>query len=165
MNYRARWPLKVAYCVVILGAILPIGAAASAWVTLAVGRGGLAAAGLITSVALLIVGLYRIWTVVRLPGTLNAYEARGFARVLRTAGICALYAGALFAVVNWSAWPLMSALVTTRSDSGIEFFVVGASLSLFSGIGPLGLVSFELSRLLAFEAEAREEAVDAPRKA
>jgi hypothetical protein len=103
----------------------------------------------------LAVGLYRIWTVFRLSGTLNSHASIGVARALRSIGITALYLGALVAIANWVARPVMRMLITTPSESGVEFYVVGVYLALASGIGMVGLVLFELSRLLSFEAEAR----------
>ncbi|MDO9001811.1 MAG: hypothetical protein Q7V20_00010 [Aquabacterium sp.] len=46
--------------------------------------------------------------------------------------------------------------MTTRTESGAEFFVVGLYLSLASGIGMLGLLAFEFSRLLAFERNTQQ---------
>lgn len=51
----------------------------------------------------------------------------------------------------------MQAFMTSRTESGAEFFAVGLFLSLASGIGVLGLLAFEFSRLLAFERRARQD--------
>lgn len=47
--------------------------------------------------------------------------------------------------------PLMRALMTSHTESGAEYFVAGMYLSMLGGIGTLGLLCFELSRLVAFE--------------
>jgi hypothetical protein len=49
----------------------------------------------------------------------------------------------------------MRAFMKSRTESGAEFFVVGMYLSVAAGIGMLGLLSFEFSRLLAFERSAQ----------
>jgi hypothetical protein len=41
--------------------------------------------------------------------------------------------------------------MTSRTESGAEFFAVGLYFSLAAGVGILGLLAFEFSRLLAFE--------------
>jgi hypothetical protein len=160
---RASWGLKCVYCIAILAAVVPIGLAASGWVTLTLGRSAspVGALTIVGPLILLAVGLYRIWTVVRLSGTLDSSEVIGIAKVLRGIGVLALYVGAIVAIVNWVAGPVMRMLITTPTQSGVEFYVVGVFLALLTGIGTLGLVLFELSRLLSFEAEARVDAIDA----
>lgn len=160
---RASWGLKCVYCIAILAAVVPIGLAASGWVTLTLGRSASPVGGLtvLGPLILLAVGLYRIWTVVRLSGTLDAFEVAGVAKVLRGIGVLALYVGAFIAIVNWVGGPVMRMLITAPSESGVEFYVAAVFLGLLSGIGTLGLTLFELSRLLSFEAEARADARNA----
>jgi hypothetical protein len=157
MIHRASWPLKCVYSLTILSAVLPIGLTSSGWVSATLGGGAspLVVLPVLGPLLFLIIGLYRIWTVARLSGTLSSYETSGVSKVLRSIGIVALYVGALVAIANWASRPVMRMLVTTPSESGVEFYVVGVYLALASGIGVLGLVLFELSRLLSFEAEAR----------
>ena len=59
------------------------------------------------------------------------------------------------AVLGWAAGPLMRTLMTSRTESGAEFFLVGMYLSLAAGVGMLGLFSFEFGRLLSFERSTR----------
>ncbi len=157
MTLRASWPLKLAYCFVILAAAVPVGVASSGWVAATLGRGASPVAGLtmLGPLILLVVGLYRIWTVLRLPGTLNAFQTSGAAKILRIVGLLSLYIGALVAIASWLARPVIRMLVPTSTESGVEYYIVGVYLGLVSGIGVLGLILFELSRLLSFEAEAR----------
>ncbi len=146
--------LKVAYCLVLLAAILPFGLAKSGWVGLATG----ASMGLVPFLGPLVflgLGLYRVYLVARVPGVLSSPEATGLAAFLRAAGTFCLYVGVLASVLSWVAGPLMRAFMKSRTDSGAEFFVVGVYLSLAAGIGMLGLLSFEFSRLLAFERDAQ----------
>jgi hypothetical protein len=70
MNQQPSSALKVAYCLVLLAAILPFGLAKSGWVGLATGSG----MGLVPFLGPLLflgVGLYRVYLVVRVPGVLN----------------------------------------------------------------------------------------------
>lgn len=155
--HHAGWPLKCAYSIIILSAVLPIGIASSGWVAATLGGSAspLAGLGIAGLLIFLGVGLYRIWTVMWLRGTLDSRETSGVSKIFRVVGILGLYLGALVAMANWVAGPVMRMLVTSPSESGVEFYVVGVYLALLSGIGVSGLVLFELSRLLSFEAEAR----------
>jgi hypothetical protein len=157
MIHRASWLLKGVYSLTILSAVLPIGLSASGWVAATLGGSNslFGVLPVLGPLVFLLVGLYRIWTVARLSGTLNSYETSGVPKMLRSIGIVALYVGALVAIANWVARPVIRMLVTSPSESGVEFYVVGVYLAVAAGIGTLGLVFFELSRLLSFEAEAR----------
>ncbi len=152
MRYAASAPLRWVYSLVVLSAVLPVGLAASSWVGLARGSvGALAGLPVLGPLLFLALGLYRIYLVARVPGTLSFPQVRGFPSALRRVGIFALYAGAVIAILNWFAGPLMRMFMTQRTESGVEFFVAGMYLSMLGGIGVLGLVVFELSRLIGFE--------------
>ena len=157
MPIIASRSLKWAYVLTILGAILPMGLSGSGWVAATLGGSAVPLAMLPFIGPLLVLGLgaYRIWLVVRRSGTLDSYEVRGPAKAFRVVGIVALYVGALIAVVNIAARPVMQAMITSPTESGIEFYVVGVYLGLVSGVGLLGVILFEFSRLLAFEANGR----------
>jgi hypothetical protein len=158
MMHRASWPLKCAYSITILSTVLPIGISSSGWVAATLGGGGaspLAGVTILGPLLFFILGLYRIWTVVRLSRTLDSFETTGVSKILRGIGVVCLYLGALIAIANWIARPAMRMLIASPTESGVEFYVVGVYLALLRGIGVLGLISFELSRLLCFEAESR----------
>jgi len=148
--------LRVAYCLVVLGAILPIGIASSGWVALAKGPSVLSAVPVFGLLIVLALGGFRIYLVARFPTTLSSPPVSGFTALARVLGTIAIYVGVVGTVLSWIARPLMRALVTSRSDSGAEFFAVGLLLSLVGSIGLLGLFMFEFSRLLAFERLAYE---------
>ena len=154
MNLKAHTSLKVAYCLVLLGAVVPFGLAKSGWVALA--TGGFGSVPLIGPLVFLALGLYRVILVARVPGVLDSQATAGVDRFLRALGQFLLYAGALIAVLGWISGPLMHAFVQRRTDSGVEFFVVGMYLAMAGGIGMLGLIFFEFSRLRAFERSARQ---------
>jgi len=156
MNQPTSSILKIAYCLVLLAAILPFGLAKSGWVGLAMGGAGMGFIPFLGPLVFLVLGLYRVYLVARVPGVLDAPEATGFGAFLRAAGKICLYLGMVASVLGWVAGPLMRVFMTSRSDSGAEFFVVGFYLAMAAGIGMLGLLSFEFSRLLAFEQSAQE---------
>ncbi len=154
MNLKAHTSLKVAYCLVLLSAILPFGLAKSGWVTLA--TGGFGSVAFIGPLVFFALGLYRVFLVARVPGVLDSQATAGIATLLRTLGQVLLYVGALIAVLEWISGPLMHAFIQRRSDSGVEYFVVGMYLRMAGGLGVLGLLFFEFSRLRAFERKARQ---------
>ena len=143
--------LRVAYCLIVLGAVLPIGIASSGWVRLATGPSRVSAVPVLGLLFALALGGFRIYSVARFPTTLSSPPASGFTALARVLGTMAMYVGVVGTVLNWIARPLMRALLTSRGDSGAEFFAVGLLLSLVGSIGLLGLLLFEFSRLLAFE--------------
>lgn len=151
MLLAAPSSLKWAYSLVLLSAVLPVGLSASSWVALAQGGSFIGGLPIIGPLLFLLLGLYRIYLVAGAPGTLSLPQVRGFTLFLRRAGIFALYLGAALAILGWLAGPLMKLLMTQRTESGAEFFVVGLYLSMLGGIGILGLILFELSRLIGFE--------------
>lgn len=151
MKQAASISLKWVYSLVVLSAVLPSGLAASGWVALATGGGVAGGIPFIGPLLFLALGVHRIYSVVKVPGTLSSFRVEGFPLVLRRLGVFALYLGALAAILGWLAGPLMKLLMTQRTESGAEFFVVGMYLSIIGGIGVLGLILFELSRLIGFE--------------
>ena len=154
MKNAASTSLKWVYSLVVLSAVLPVGLAASKWVALARGGGVMSGVLFIGPLLFLALGVYRIYSVARVPGTLSSTRLEGFPLFLRRVGIFALYVGSVVAILGWLAGPLMKLLMTQHTESGAEFFVVGVYLSMLGGIGILGLVLFELSRLIGFERQA-----------
>lgn len=153
MNAAAPISLKWAYCLVLLSAVLPLGLSGSSWVALA--RGGIGGAlPLLGIFPMLLLALYRIYLVARVPGTLSSYPPAGFARALRTLGVFAIYLGAVVSIASLVAGPLMRVLMKSHTESGAEYFAVGLYLSMLGGVGTLGLLCYELSRLVAFERHA-----------
>jgi len=155
VHHRASWPLRIAYVITLLAAVLPIGLASSGWVAMTTGGSPFAIVPYIGPLLFLLLGVYRVVVVLRLPGTLDSPRATGFAGFLRPVGLSALYFGAVIGLVNLLSRPLTRLIFPRPSDTGVEFYVVGVYLSLLGGVGLLGLVFFELSRLLAFESYAR----------
>ncbi len=156
MDLQPPKTLKHAYTLVILSKVLPIGLATSSWVALATGFTP-NLIPLVWIVLYLVVGLYRIFTLYKNPYSLCSYPVSGVAKLLRRVSIFLLYVGAVVGLINLMSRPLMASLNTHRSETGIEFFVVGLYLSLLGGIGVIGLFGFEFSRILAFEKNANRK--------
>ena len=147
---------RIAYCLVVLGAILPIGITASSWVALARGPSLGQTIPYVGPILLATVGLFRVYLVARFPATLCSLPVSGIAVVMRVLGLIAIYIGVIATILGWIARPLMRAVLTSRTESGAEFFIVGVYLSLLRSSGLLGILLFEFSRLLGFEKLARE---------
>ena len=143
--------LKISYCFVLLASVVPIGLANSAWVGMAMGRSGFAMLPLLGPLVFLCLGIYRIYLVARVPDVLASPQATGFVAAMRAVGTFFIYVGVVVTIAGLVAGPLMRALMKTRTESGAEFFVVGVYLAMVGGIGVLGVLLFEFSRLLAFE--------------
>jgi hypothetical protein len=147
--------LRVVYCIVVIGAVLPLGLASSSWVRLGMGSMGLGWWSLISLLALVLLGGYRVVLVVRSAATLAAPVTEGIPQFLRVVGIAMLIVGACIAVLNLVGRPLMRILMSSHTESGAEYFVVGMYLAIVGGVGTFGLLAFEFSRLLSFEREAK----------
>src|SRR3569832_2471224 len=109
MYLTASRSLKIAYAIVVLAAVVPIGLASSGWVALATGRGG-AAIPYIGPILFLGLGIYRVVTVYRNPQALHSYPVKGFVNVLRKIGVFALYFGALVGVLFLVSWSFLVVL-------------------------------------------------------
>lgn len=76
MQIPASRPLKFAYAIAVLAAVVPIGLASSGWVGLATG-GGRIGLPLIGPILFLVLGIYRLITVFTNPDSLSSYEIGG----------------------------------------------------------------------------------------
>jgi len=140
---------RIAYCLVILGAILPFGVAPSRWVAHA--RGLSSTMPFIDPVLLAALGIFRVYLVAHFPATLSSLPASGVAAALRMLGLIGIYIGVVATILS-----LMHTFLTSRTESGAEFFMAGVYLSLIGSSGLLGIFLFEFSRLLSFEKLAYE---------
>ena len=156
MHQTASLSLKWAYCLVILSAVMPVGLVSSGWVALAAGSGTSLGIPFLGPVIMLGLGLYRVFLVAKIPNTLDALEVAGFSKALRKVGIFLLFVGAVVAALNLISRPLLLALPPQYTRGAPVFFVVGVYLSILGGLGLLGLIFFELSRLLGFEKSIRK---------
>ena len=155
-NRRASFTFKVFYCLAMLGATVPFGLASSGWVRASIGGGAIGLIPAIGVILFLAIGAYRVFLVVRIPGTLDSPPAAGVAAALSAIGTLCIYVGALVTILNWTARPLMRLVITMRTESGAEYFVVGVYLALAGAVGTWGVLMFEFSRLLSYERRTRE---------
>ncbi|MCL2524858.1 MAG: hypothetical protein FWF20_08585 [Betaproteobacteria bacterium] len=151
MEKNVSLATRIAYCLTVLGAILPIGLATSGWVMMATGGSFAKTIPFAGPILILVIGLYRIFVVIRTPSVLSSPHVSGFLVFLRNAGIVLLYIGAVGAVLSWISGPLMLALMRSRSESGVAFFMAGVFFFYLGSVGTFGLLLFELARLRSFE--------------
>ena len=156
MHQSASLPLKWAYALVILSSVVPIGLASSGWVSLAVGGGASLGIPFLGPIAMLGLGIYRVFLVAKVPNTLDSPEIVGFGKTIHKVGIFLLFVGAVIGILNLISRPLLHALPSQYTSGAPVFFIVGIYLSLATGLGLLGLILFEFSRLLGFEKNVRK---------
>lgn len=155
MAHRSSRSLRVAYICCVLGIVAPVGLSASSWVGISMGRAGVSSIPAILSlVVLLALGVWRIWVVGADRTTLDAPQTHGALSATRILGIVFLYIGAVVFLLNVAGRPLIRALITRPSENGIEYFIAGVYLAFLGGLGSLGLVLFEYSRIRSFEKSA-----------
>jgi hypothetical protein len=154
MSKDASLLTRISYCIVVLGAVLPIGLSKSGWVAMATGPSLASSIPYVGTFLFLLVGIYRIYVVARSQRSLVAMQSSGFISILRATGIFLLYVGALFTIIGWVVGPLMHAFMRSRTESGAEFFAVGLMVALVGRAGVFGLILFELSRLRSFETQS-----------
>lgn len=148
MHDTASAQLRVFYSFAVVSAVLPFGM--SGWVAMTVGPSPMPTVPYIGPLLLLLIGIWRIYQVARYPATLDSYVYGGAVKALRIIGLFSMAVGVLYLIARFAAGPLMR-LGPRRSESGVEFYVVGVYLALLSGVGPLGILLFETSRLFGFE--------------
>ncbi|ARN19589.1 hypothetical protein [Piscinibacter gummiphilus] len=163
MNQQPSITLRAAYVIVLIAAVLPHGRAEAGWLGLVVGGVGLGLVPSIGPAIFVLLGIYRIGSVVRDGRALASPRTGGVARAVRWLGALLLHGGAVTAAVGWIAPPLMQWLAPERTEIGAEFFTE-LFLYLANGVGLLGLAMFEFGRLLAFERSARQAGPPAPNR-
>lgn len=148
MQKQASVPLRIIYCLAVFGAVSPF--PISGWVMMT--TGGNATVPILGPILLLILGIYRIISVARNGSLLISQESTSILRALRVMGIIGMVLGATVAV----AWPFMGQIALgifgKPGDAGIAYYVVGVYFAMAKGFAPLGVIMFEASRLIGFEA-------------
>jgi hypothetical protein len=147
--------LRSVYVIALTSVALP--SPTSPWAGLALGGGAPAILGAPMLVLAAIV-IWRIFTVVRDPSRLDSPPLIGAALVLQRIAILTMGLGAIVALARWFVVPIVHAVFsTTRSDSGVEYFVVGLWLALIVPLASIGVMLFEATRLAAFERLQRKQ--------
>ena len=148
--------LRAAYCLVLLGFIIPVALSTALWPQLAQGQWRFAGVSFMLTLIMAAVAACRIYLVVRSPTALCSPRLSGGAAFVRKLGILLIFIGLVATILEWVAGPLMRTYFSSRSESGVEFFVVAFILGMVKMTGTSGLILFELSRLLGFERIAYE---------
>ncbi len=141
---------KVSYCLTVLTIALPIGLAGSGWVRMSVG-GALGLIPFVGPLLMLVLGVGRVVQIWRRPYLLDSPVVAGGVRQVQTIGVALIYAGALAGIANWLSLPIAKMFIKDPGPNGILFYAGGVYLALLGGLGPLGLLVFEVTRLLGFE--------------
>lgn len=146
----------VLYLLALLTVLMPV--PGSGWVRLATGSGPLMMLGL-PSLLIMVLAVWRAAQVLRDRRHLAAPPALGAALWIRRVAVALMAFGVLVTVLQIFTGPIARAIFHGgRSDSGVEYFIVGVWLAMFSGWAPVGLLLFEFSRMLGFERATREKA-------
>jgi hypothetical protein len=158
MKTEASRSLKWLYCLTLIAAIFPSGLmGAAGWVGLATG-GGMFSGGIFALVIFLVLFIYRIVLVTRNPHTLDSFVSSTPIKVLRNLGGFLMVIGLIGSFAIFFIRPLALGIFGKPGDAGVAFFVVSIVLNLISSAGLSGLLMFEASRLLGFEARHKDEA-------
>jgi len=140
--------LKWLYCLTLVAMIVPSGLlGASGAVGMATG-GGLIGGGPIVALLLVAGMVYRIYQVVRFSGALDVYVSGSGGKVVHGLGIFLMIVGLAASLLVFFIKPLTLAIFGQAGDAGVAFFVVGVFLYLISATGWLGVILFELNRLI-----------------
>jgi hypothetical protein len=146
-NLTASLPTKIAYC----ASLLAIGLGAflqSSWISLATGGGIFGIAGLLTTQAIFILILFRVYIVIGSPEALDARYPNPFGWILRFVGQLIMWLSVVGLASQFLIRPLTTLIFGDyRTESGAEFFIVGLFAAFASGMGWLGCVLFEISRI------------------
>ena len=161
LDRPASFLLKLLYCLTVLGTALLIGFSGSGWVLVGARASPATLILALGPLLFLAMALHRIYCVARVPGTLDAPPMAGMAAALRPIGVAFIYLGALAVLLSFASKPLMQMLMKGQGSPGIAFALIGVWLAVAAGLGVFGLLVFEYSRLLAFEAQRDRTAVDA----
>jgi hypothetical protein len=150
MEIKATRSLKIIYCLTLLGS-LPIGLlASSSWLGLLFG-GGLFRSGRLIPTILLILVIYRIFSIVRYPAALDvnvSEESAKNARVMRFIGIFLISVG-LVSILSqlFLLKPITLAIFHTAGDGGVGYFITSIFLVILSALGIVGVIIFEIVRI------------------
>lgn len=151
------WPLRISYSLVLIGLLLPrLTQPGRGWLMLVVGATSVLGGGLTGLLAVLLL-LGRLVQVLARPVLTLRPEARGPLRWLRAAGVGLIHLGALVWLLGLAVPLLTAALAGGNGDATGRMalqLVLGVWIWQLASVGQLGLLMFELSRLVAFERQA-----------
>jgi hypothetical protein len=151
--WSANIPLRIIYAVALASIALPM--PISAWAGLSIASVS-SWIFLVPMLVLLLIAAWRIVGVIRDPRRLDAPAITGVLKWFRSLAIALLAVGAIVYVLRWFVVPIAQFFFKSPSGIGVEYFVVGVWLSMFSLLTPLALLMFEGIRLFALESWYRK---------
>ena len=160
MDRPASFLLKLLYALIVLGTALMVGFSSSGWMMISARASPAALILALGPLLFLAIALHRVYRVARFRGTLDAPPMAGLAAALRSIGVALIYLGALAGLLSFASKPLMQMMMKGQSHAGIAFALIGIWLTVAAGLGLLGVLVFEYSRLLAFETQRGAGAVE-----
>ena len=155
MQIQTSLTLRIIYCLAVLGAVFPFHI--SDWARLTIGPSN--TVPYVGSILLIILGAYRIFCVLKDKNTLNSHKPAVFPLALRMLGILAMALGALVTVA-WIFRPFIMLLIFGNTREELSPYVIGVCFAMARGLAPLGVVLFEASRLMGFEAANKAPTAD-----
>jgi hypothetical protein len=146
----SSWPLRIAYASTLLGFLLPFtrGLLGS---TPGIRLGAWSYVLLVPALILAATCLWRLVIVLSDRNALDSFAVDGALLAARRVGTLLIYLGAAVLVLSVLGGPIVWLLLSHHTESGAEYFLLRLFLALFTGIGPVGLVAFEFSRMRSFE--------------
>lgn len=160
---RASVFTRLVYVTALAGTVVGWIAAGSPWIGLALGVGPASATGRSTFVVVAAAIAYRVYTVLRSPGSLDARPPYLAGWLLRGIGWLLMAAGAVGSLSLFAVKPIALRMFGSPGDGGIAFFVTGLLATLMAWAGPLGCALFEASRRLGRKPPVPAQSRDAPR--
>jgi hypothetical protein len=143
----AGWLTRILYSLGLLS--LSIGALfQGGWVGLATGGGVIGWAGPLGFGAIVAGLLFRIYLVLRYRSALRARAPYLLGWILRLLGWVLMLAGVVGMAALFMVKPLTLWLLTSAGENGIGYFVVQLGAVGLSGLGWMGCLVFEVSRLI-----------------
>jgi len=153
--FPSSWPLRIAYVGTLLGALLPLKR------DLMGGGSGISIGNwryvlLVPSLALAAICVWRLVMVLTDKNALDSLAVEGPLLAARRLGMLFMYLATGIFLLTILGGPLIWLSFSDKSVTGAVGLVLGFFLTLLAGIGPIGLIAFEFSRLRAFELMSKE---------
>ena len=151
---RASLLTRVVYALGLLAFIPGTLAAGSGWIALATG-GGVAAFGATAVFVIAALIVFRCYQVLRYPAALDSRKPNALGWILRVLGWWSMAGAAVAGIGLFLVGPVTRTLTGgSVGESGVAYFMVGLMLSVGAGVGWVGCLLFEISRVCGAQQEA-----------
>jgi len=159
LDRPASIPLKIVNGFAVLATALMVGLSSSGWVQMGMRASPATLLLALPPLLLMVFAFHRLYQVVRWPRTLDSPPVSGIAALARTVGVGLVYLGGIAGLLSLFAKPILRMLTRTPGDNG-TLMLLSIWLPLAAGLAVFGVMVFEYSRLLAFEAARRGAGTD-----